>query len=208
MGSADASFWYRTHVILAILSLCVLRGTMGIASEDDARTEGRRLVDISDSPCCRELELTDQDGVATSLRDYLGKTVIVVFGFTHCPIVCPTTLLELSSGLEDKPYKSDVALLFVTLDPDRDGAAMLKEYVTAFPPAVALRGGEQETKKTAVEFRVLFHEIPDKVTEEYTLEHTTGSYVIDNKGSPAWYVPYGGINGYFWDEIGKMTATR
>ncbi len=115
------------------------------------------------------------------------------FGFTQCPDVCPTTMVEMANVMKSLGPDADrVQVLFVTVDPERDTAELLKQYVPAFDPRfLGLRGDLLETDKTAKEFKVFYQKVPGKKAGSYTMDHTAGSYVFDPQGRIRLFVRHG-----------------
>jgi protein SCO1 len=150
-------------------------------------------VDVTGSPIGAEFRLSDPDGRSRSLADFRGKVVILVFGFTQCPDVCPTTLTDFASAL--KRLGSDasrVQLLFVTLDPARDTPELLRQYVPAFDPAfIALRADEKSIEKVAKDFRVYANKREGKTPAAYTIDHSAQSFVFDREGKLRLVIGYG-----------------
>ena len=129
------------------------------------------------------LELSDTAGQLRRLEDFRGKAVVLFFGFTQCPDVCPTTLAEIGGALKQLDAKDAerVQVLFVTVDPERDTPELLASYVAAFDPRiVALRGDLAATRKVAQEFKIYFEK--RKQGDGYTVDHSAQSYVIDPQG--------------------------
>lgn len=119
--------------------------------------------------------------------------VAVLFGYTHCPDVCPTTLAVLASAVSklgaDAPR---VQVLFITADPERDTPEILKQYVTAFDPSfLGLRGTPEQTAKVARSFKALIQKNADADSQNYTVDHSSGTYVYDTGGRLRLYVTYG-----------------
>ncbi len=141
-------------------------------------------VDITGAQYAREFSLTDHTGAKRTLADYKGKVVVVFFGFTQCPDVCPTTLTDLAQVKQKLGAAgNDLQVVFITVDPERDTQAVLAQYVPGFDPSfVALRGDAQETERTAKEFKVFYQKVPGKTPSAYTIDHTAGSYVFDREG--------------------------
>jgi protein SCO1/2 len=141
-------------------------------------------VDITGAQYAREFALTDHTGARRTLADYKGKVVVVFFGFTQCPDVCPTTLTDLAQVKQKLgPAGNDVQVLFITVDPERDTQAVLAQYVPGFDPSfVALRGDAAEIERAAKEFKVFYQKVPGKTPSSYTMDHTAGSYVFDREG--------------------------
>jgi protein SCO1/2 len=143
-----------------------------------------KAIDITGADYARELTLPDIEGRARSITEFKGKAVVVFFGFTHCPDVCPTTLVELAAVKRSLGPDGDrVQGIFVTVDPERDTAEVLRAYVTNFDPGfIALRGTLQETAAMAKQFKVFYAKVPGKSADSYTIDHTAGSYVFDPQG--------------------------
>jgi protein SCO1/2 len=141
-----------------------------------------RSTDITGAEYGRSLGLTAHDGKPRTLADFSGKAVVVTFGFTHCPDVCPTILADLAGALRQLgPDAGRVQVLFVTVDPERDTADALAKYVTAFDPRfLGLRGDLEATRRTAKEFKVFFEK--RKAGDSYSVDHSAQSYVFDPKG--------------------------
>jgi protein SCO1/2 len=150
-------------------------------------------VDITGAEYARTLALTDADGQPRSLADYKGKVVVVFFGYTQCPDVCPTTMAELAEVKRQLGADgARVQGIFVTVDPERDTAALLKAYVANFgPDIVGLRGSADDIKAAAKEFKVFFNKVPGKTDTSYTVDHTAGAYVFDAKGKVRLFTRYG-----------------
>jgi protein SCO1/2 len=141
-------------------------------------------IDVTGAAMGRELSLTDHNGVPRTLADFRGKVVVVNFGYTQCPDVCPTTLADLSSAVKKLgPDGSRVQVLFVTVDPKRDKPELLKQYVPAFNPSfLGLYGDEAATKKATSEFKVYAQERAGKTPETYTVDHTAQTFAFDKEG--------------------------
>ncbi|MEI7466014.1 MAG: SCO family protein [Burkholderiales bacterium] len=151
-------------------------------------------IDITGAEYARTLSLTDQNGQPRTLADFKGKVTVVFFGFTQCPDVCPTTMAELAQVKASLGKDRDrVQGVFVTVDPERDTAAVLKSYMSGFDPSfVALRGSPEEIATAAKEFKVFFAKVPGKTEGSYSVDHTAGSYVFDARGRVRLFIRYGG----------------
>jgi protein SCO1/2 len=143
-----------------------------------------RSTDITGVDYGKTLELTDHHGKARRLEDYRGKAVVVFFGFTHCPDVCPTTLADMAIAMRQLGAQADrVQVLMVTVDPERDTPEVLARYVPAFDARfVGLRGDLEATRRTAKEFKVYFEKRAGKTPGEYSVDHSAHSYVYDPQG--------------------------
>jgi protein SCO1/2 len=143
-----------------------------------------RSTDITGVDYARSFELTDHQGKARRLEDFRGKAVVVFFGFTQCPDVCPTTLADMAIAMKQLgPDAGRVQVLMVTLDPERDTRELLAKYVPAFNPGfLGLYGDLEATRRTAKEFKVYFEKRPGKTPGEYSVDHSAQSYVFDPQG--------------------------
>jgi protein SCO1 len=150
----------------------------------DAGSQRFNSVDVTGAEFAREFSLTDHAGARRTLADYRGKLVVVFFGFTLCPDVCPTTLSDMAEVKKRLGKDGDtVQVIFITVDPERDTPQLLAQYVPGFDPTfVGLRGSPEETAAVAKEFKVFYQKVPGKTETSYTIDHTAGSYVFDRDG--------------------------
>jgi len=141
-----------------------------------------RSADITGADYGKVLDLTDHNGKARHLEDFRGKAVVLFFGFTHCPDICPTTLAEIASAVKSLgPDAERVQVLLVTVDPERDTAEALSAYVGAFDPRfIALRGDAAATQRVAKDFKIYYEK--RKQGETYTVDHSAQAYVLDAQG--------------------------
>ncbi len=148
--------------------------------------------DISGSSFGRDFELKDPQGRTRTLADFRGKAVVLFFGYTQCPDVCPTTLAALAETMKRLGPDADrVQVLFVTVDPERDTPALLAQYVPAFDPRfLGLYGDADATARTAKEFKVLYQKVAGP-SGNYTMDHSAGTYVFDPQGRLRLYVSNG-----------------
>jgi protein SCO1 len=185
------NFLRRRIVALAILGSTSALCAVGLSACADKPSF--RNTDITGAEFAREFSLTDHNGTRRTLADFKGKVVIVFFGFTQCPDVCPTTMAEMSEvtqKLGDDAKRLQV--LFITVDPERDTPALLKQYVPAFNPSfLGLSGTLEETAKVAKEFKVFYQKQPTKTPGGYTMDHTANSYVFDAQGKVRLVVKHG-----------------
>jgi len=140
--------------------------------------------DITGADWGRDFHLTDHTGQPRSLADFRGKVVVLFFGYTHCPDVCPTTLGEMAQVMKRLgPEAERVQVLFVTLDPQRDTPLLLAQYVPAFDPRfLGLYGDEATIRKTAADFKVFYQKQAATGEKSYTLDHSANTYVFDPQG--------------------------
>ena len=139
--------------------------------------------DISGTQLGRDLELSDYNGKTRTLQDFAGKAVVVFFGFTQCPDVCPTSLAELTEVMKKLGPDADrVQVLLITVDPERDTPDVLKQYVTAFDQRfLGLTGTPDQVKKAAASFKAYYAKAPTK-DGNYTMDYTAAFYLLDGKG--------------------------
>ena len=153
-----------------------------------------RGVDISEVEYARDIPLPDHNGQQRSLKDFRGKVVVVFFGYTQCPDVCPTTLTEMVQVKQLLGADADrFQVIFVTVDPERDTPALLKEYMANFgPDFLALVPTPEELRKTiAPGYRVYYKKVPGSKPEHYTMDHTAGTLLIDKQGRMRLHSNYG-----------------
>ena len=180
-----------TRRAFAIAAVAVLGGCDRIAGVGSKPTF--HFTDITGAEFARKLELPDADGKPRSLADWRGKVVVVFFGYTQCPDVCPTTMAELAQIRTQLGADGDrLQTVFVTIDPERDTPEILKAYVANFGPGVtALRGNAEQTAAAAKEFKVFFAKVAGKSPGSYTMDHSAASFVFDPNGRVRLFVPYG-----------------
>ena len=157
-------------------------GLLGGCSEKAA---GFKSTDVTGADYGRSLSLTDvATGKDRTLEDFRGKVVMVFFGFTQCPDVCPTTLIKAAEV--KKQLGADggkLQVLFVTVDPERDTPEVLSKYVPAFDPSfIGLRGDANQIRQATREFKVFYQKVPNRDGSSYTIDHTAASYIIDREG--------------------------
>lgn len=154
---------------------------------------GFRATDITGAEFGRDFALADHAGKPRALADFRGRVVVMFFGFTHCPDVCPTTLAQLAAAVNKLGADGNkVQVLMVTVDPERDTPQVLSQYVTAFNPRfLALRGTAEETARVAKEFKIIYQKVAGARPDSYTMDHSAGTYIFDPQGRLRLYVSYG-----------------
>ena len=152
-----------------------------------------RNTDVTGADFASDFSLTGHDGKPRTLADFRGKAVVIFFGYTQCPDVCPSTLAELAGVMKQLgPDAERVQVLFVSVDPERDTQELLSHYVPAFDPRfLGLHGDAEATARTAKAFRVFYQKVPGKTPDTYTVDHTAGSYVFDPQGKLRLFVKHG-----------------
>lgn len=150
-------------------------------------------IDITGADYARDFALADHNGQMRSIKDFQGKVVVVFFGFTQCPDVCPTSMAELAEvkkilGADGERLQG----LFVTLDPERDTQEVLKAYMGNFDPTfLALRPELDKLPQVARDFKIFYKKVEGKTPGSYTLDHSAGSYIFDPQGRVRLYSRYG-----------------
>jgi protein SCO1/2 len=131
-----------------------------------------------------DFTLTDHNGIPLSLTDFRGKVVLLSFGYTHCPDICPTTMLTMQRLVKLLGNDAEkVQVLFITLDPERDTAERLSGYMEYFNPGfIALTGSLEEIGKVAKQYGTRFEKEPLDEKGEYSIAHTGVIYLIDQQG--------------------------
>lgn len=151
-------------------------------------------IDVTGADYAKDFSLVDHNGKTESLKDFAGKVVVVFFGYTQCPDVCPTSMAELAE-IRKALGKDGGRLqgIFVTVDPDRDTPQVLKAYMGNFDPTfLALRPSSQaQLAALAKDFKVYYKKAEGTSATSYTMDHSAGSYVYDTKGQLRLYTRYG-----------------
>ncbi len=150
-------------------------------------------IDVTGSHAGVGFSLKDPEGRVRTLAEFRGKVVAVFFGYTQCPDVCPTTLSDLAHALQALgPDAARVQVIFITVDPKRDTAELLKNYVPAFNPTfIGLRGTSAETAKVTQDFKIYAAERSGKTPGTYTMDHSAQTMVFDREGRLRLMFPYG-----------------
>ncbi len=168
--------------------------------------------DVTGASFGRDFALTDANGRARTLADFRGKAVVIFFGYTQCPDVCPTTLAALADAMKQLGPDADrVQVLFVTIDPARDTPALLAQYVPAFDPRfLGLYGNDEATQRVAREFKIIYQKQPGSTPDTYTMDHSAGTYVFDPQGRLRLYVSHGQGPELFAHDLREIlrTATK
>jgi len=176
----------KIYAVVAALALVVLAGC--------GRPEAPvfKLTDVTGASFGKALELTDHNGQRRSLADFRGKVVTLFFGFTHCPDVCPTAMVELANVMRELgPDAGRVQVLFVTVDPERDTADVLQRYVPAFHPSfLGLLGSAEDTARVAKEFKIHYQK-QKLASGGYTVDHSAGIYILDREGRLRLFAQHG-----------------
>ena len=198
-SSSSLPVWWKRPLswgkILLALLLVGMFFLYGFVPDGKPRFQG---VDITEEVFAQNAakapwSLLDHQGHLRQLKQFRGKVVVMFFGYTQCPDVCPTTLGEMQQVMRNLGTDAArVQTLFVTLDPERDSATLLKEYVPAFHPSfLGLYADRQHTDQIAQLFQVVAHKRAGKTPNTYTLDHSAGLYVFDTEGNLRVMINYG-----------------
>jgi protein SCO1/2 len=179
----------KLSFVLALAAALALSGCDKLASKPPSFQN----TDVTGLPYAQDFALTDHNGKARTLADFKGKVVVVFFGFTQCPDVCPTTMAEMAGVMKELGPKADqVQVLFVTVDPERDTQQLLAQYVPAFDKRfLGMYGDAAATAKMAKDFKVFYAKVPGKEPGSYSMDHTAGSYVFDKNGKVRLFLRHG-----------------
>ena len=131
-------------------------------------------------------KLTDQDGRVVTDADFRGRWLLLYFGYTHCPDACPTALNSIAEALDQLgPSRQKMQPVFITLDPERDTPATLKEYTSAFQAGIlGLTGTPEQIAATAKEYRITYEKHPIPENHDYSIDHTSIIFLVDPLGHP------------------------
>jgi len=196
--------------MIASLRRLLLVGACALAAGCSPDAPKFMASDVTGTTFGKDFALTDHTGKARTLADYRGKVVVLFFGYTQCPDVCPTTLTELAEVMQRLgPDATKVQVLFATIDPERDTAELLRNYVPAFDPSfVGLYGDAAATARTAKEFKVVYQKQPGATPSTYTMDHSAGTFVFDAQGRLRLYVGYGQGPDVFTHDIRELLRTQ
>ena len=152
-----------------------------------------KSTDVTGAAFAQDFRLKDHHGQLRTLADFKGKIVVTFFGFTQCPDVCPTsmtTMAEVKRLLGGQGERLQV--LFITVDPERDTQALLKEYMASFDPGfIALRPEPDELKDVAAGFKIYYKKVSGSTPTSYTMDHSAGKYIFDTEGRVRLFSAYG-----------------
>jgi protein SCO1 len=181
----------RRWVLAGVLSLCG-----GLVACDQTQPSFHSI-DVTGTDIATSFRLNDQFGTARTLAEFKGKVVVMFFGFTQCPDVCPTTLSEMVEVKKLLAADGDkLQVLFVTVDPERDRPDLLKAYMASFDASfLALLPTPTELADVAKQFKVYYKKVEGKTAGSYTMDHTASSYVFDTQGRVRLYTRPGAPGG-------------
>ena len=165
-----------------------------------------KAIDLTGADYAQGFQLKDQFGQQRTLADFKGKVVVVFFGYTQCPDFCPTTLgewVQVKQALGENGKR--LQAVFITVDPERDTAEALKDYVAHFDPTfLALIPSLEELPALAKSFKVYYKKVPGPTPTSYTMDHQAGTYIYDTEGRLRLYARYGLGPAAMTEDIGKL----
>ena len=176
------------------LALLVGLSALVFLSSCDSKVEPDFLsTDITGASFGRDFKLSDHNGDLRSLADFRGKVVLLFFGYTNCPDICPSIMAKLTGAVKNLGKDSNqIQVLFISVDPEHDTPALLKQYVSTFNPNfLGLSGDLETTRNIAKEFKIAFQKQAEATQDSYVMEHSAGTYILDQKGKLRLYVNTG-----------------
>ena len=184
----------RRNAMKIIAAPALSMGSMAILTACSDKAPAFASIDLTGADYAKDFELTDHNGVVRHLGDFKGKVVVMFFGYTQCPDVCPTTMAELAEVKKLLGRDGDrLQALFVTVDPARDTPEVLKGYMGNFDPTfLALTATTSEKlMQLAKDYKVYYKKVDGSTPTSYTMDHSAGSYVYDTKGQLRLFTRYG-----------------
>jgi len=178
---------------IPLLRTCCVATLLLILTACSPKPEFKNIDITGGTAFGKDFSLVDPDGKVRTLADFKGKVVMMFFGYTQCPDVCPTTLTEMQQVMTILGPQSDkVQVLFVTVDPQRDTTAILKQYVPAFDSRfLGLSPADDAAlEKVAKDFKIYYKKVPGVSSGSYTMDHTAGSYAFDPDGRLRLYIKH------------------
>jgi protein SCO1 len=184
----------KRNAIKFIATSAMVAGASVLFSACSPKQAAFSSIDLTGADYAKNFELTDHNGQVRHLQDFSGKIVVMFFGYTQCPDVCPTSMAELAEvkkalGKDGERLQG----LFVTVDPQRDTPELLKAYMANFDPSfLALYTTPEKLVELAKDYKVYYKRVEGKTPTSYTMDHSAGSYIYDTKGQLRLFTRYGG----------------
>lgn len=183
----------KRFAIKMLAASAIAMGSVAVFTACSEQKPTFASVDITGANYAKDFELTDHNGQVRRLPDFKGKVVVMFFGFTQCPDVCPTSMAELAEIKQMLGKDGDrLQGLFVTVDPERDTPEVLKAYMANFDPSfIALTTTPEKLAILAKDYKVYYKKVPGKTPTSYTMDHSAGSYIYDPQGNLRLFTRYG-----------------
>ncbi|HAJ13013.1 MAG: SCO family protein [Hydrogenophaga sp.] len=165
-------------------------------------------IDITGADYASDFDLPDQHGRQRTLADFRGKVVVIFFGYTQCPDVCPTSMIEMAEarrllGADGERLQG----IFISVDPERDTPEIMREYMDSFDPSfLALHVSAEALPELAKRFRIVYQKVEGPTPTSYTMDHSAGSYVYDTQGRVRLYERYGSGAQALADDVKKLLS--
>ena len=152
-----------------------------------------KSIDLTGADYAKDFSLPDQNGKTRSIKDFAGKVVVVFFGFTQCPDVCPTSMSDLAGIKKSLGADGDkLQGVFISVDPERDTPEILKAYMGNFDPTfLALRPNAEQLSIIAKDFKIYYKKVEGRTSTSYSMDHSAGNYIYDTQGRLRLYNRYG-----------------
>lgn len=179
---------------IKLLAACAISaGALGLLSACSEQKPSFASIDVTGAEYAKDFELTDHNGQVRHLADFKGKVVVMFFGYTQCPDVCPTSMAELAEVKQLLGKDGDrLQGIFVTVDPERDTPAILKAYMANFDPTfLAMSTTPDKLAALAKDYKAYYKKVDGKTATSYTMDHSAGSYVYDTQGKLRLFTRYG-----------------
>lgn len=183
----------KRNALKLIAAYACITGAAAILTACSEKKPSFSAIDLTGADYARDFALTDHNGQPRSVKDFAGKVVVLFFGYTQCPDVCPTSMAELVEvkkllGKDGERLQG----LFVSVDPERDTPEVLKAYMGNFDPTfLALYTTPEKLAALAKDYKVYYKKVDGKTPTSYTMDHSAGSYVYDTQGKLRLYTRYG-----------------
>jgi protein SCO1/2 len=183
----------KRNALKFIAACACIAGATGIFSACSDKKPAFAAIDVTGADYARDFALTDHNGQPRSIKDFAGKVVVLFFGYTQCPDVCPTSLNELNAVKKALgPDGERLQVLFATVDPERDTPSVLKAYMASFDSSfLALYTTPDKMDALAKEYKMYYKRVDGPTPTSYTMDHSAGSYVYDTQGKVRLYTRYG-----------------
>nr|WP_315473838.1 SCO family protein [uncultured Rhodoferax sp.] len=183
----------KRFALKSIAACALSMGAMAVLTACSEQKPSFASVDVTGANYAKDFELTDHNGQLRHLTDFKGKVVVMFFGFTQCPDVCPTSMAELAEVKQLLGKDGDrLQGLFVTVDPERDTPEVLKAYMGNFDPSfLALSTTPEKLAALAKDYKVYYKKVEGKTPTSYTMDHSAGSYIYDPQGNLRLFTRYG-----------------
>ncbi len=184
-GAARACIYWSKAIFTSLFALFLIA-----CSPDKPQFKS---IDLTGADYAKDFALTDQNGKTRSIKDFAGKVVVVFFGFTQCPDVCPTSMADLAGIKKSLGADGDkLQAVFISVDPERDTPDILKAYMGNFDPTfLALRPSAEQLPLIAKDFKIYYKKVEGRTASSYSMDHSAGHYVYDPQGRLRLYNRYG-----------------